>query len=386
MGAASIPQDFLGERRFCHAIPVGLQLRKNFRFQRGLLLDTMKRNKFLSPMVTPRENENILEQSEALPRNPKSNTGGGAIFTRSLLLISVLMFGIIIGMKLSDYFHSQGPKGGGAGTETVELAQGEIKSPTEPASVATQPNPFPGTTPELLANLNYSGGSGISGGAGDETVQKNWADLEALSQERELLNKRYESVMGSSRPPTSSAAGTSLGSDPGLGSGNSLGSASNLNSGSSLSSDSDSIAIIEGEALALAEAARRDKLAADGGGSSRPLLPPGSSSSKPLLPPSSKNSDAITAPEKRVRDAPSLAKVTEYNQDYQFIVLDGGARRNLSVGSKLAVRRGHDVLGLVEVEDVFEDESSAKLTGPWAVKRDMPRPQVGDDLIQWPLF
>lgn len=384
MGAASIPQDFLGERRFCHALPVGPMPKKNFRFQRGLLLDTMKRNKFLSPMVTPRENENILEQSEALPRNPKSNPGAGAIFTRSLLLISVLMFGIIIGMKVSDYFHAQGPKGGGAGTETVELAQGEIKSPTEPASVATQPNPFPSTSPELLAKLNYTGGSGINGGTGDEAVQKNWADLEALSQERELLNKRYESVMGSSRPPTSSAAGSSLGSDPGLGSGNSLGSASNLNSGSSLSSDPNSISIIEGEALALAEAARRDKLA--GGGASQPLLPPGSSSSKPLLPPSSKNSDGLSATEKRVRDAPSLAKVTEYNQDYQFIVLDGGARRNLSVGSKLAVRRGHEVLGLVEVEDVFEDESSAKLTGPWAVKRDMPRPQVGDDLIQYPLF
>ena len=94
----------------------------------------------------------------------------------------------------------------------------------------------------------------------------------------------------------------------------------------------------------------------------------------------------ISQEKEKVRDAPAVARVKKYDSDWHFIVLDGGVRRNLKKGRQLAVRRGHEVLGIVEVDEVMEDESIAELVGKWRVDPKAAKPQSGDDVIAYPLF
>ena len=48
---------------------------------------------------------------------------------------------------------------------------------------------------------------------------------------------------------------------------------------------------------------------------------------------------------------------------------------------RLAVRRGHKLLGEIEIEEVLPDSSVAHLIGRWKGDPKMEKPQAGDDVI-----
>jgi len=94
----------------------------------------------------------------------------------------------------------------------------------------------------------------------------------------------------------------------------------------------------------------------------------------------------LSQAEIRVRDAPAIAQIREYDSDWHFVVLDGGEERNIKEGTQLAVRRGHSILGLIKVDEVLEQESVAELQGDWRADTQAPKPRRGDDVITYPLF
>ena len=94
----------------------------------------------------------------------------------------------------------------------------------------------------------------------------------------------------------------------------------------------------------------------------------------------------LTPTEQRIIDAPALARVVKYDDDWQFVVLDGGSARNIAPGTKFAVRRGSELICEIQVEDVEPDYSTANLIGRARRMADSPKPKVGDDVIGYPLF
>jgi hypothetical protein len=94
----------------------------------------------------------------------------------------------------------------------------------------------------------------------------------------------------------------------------------------------------------------------------------------------------LSTAETRIRDAPAIATVNEYDSDWHFVVIDGGKERNISEGAQLAVRREHKILGLIKVDEVLENQSVAELQGAWRNDAQAPKPRPGDDVITYPLF
>jgi hypothetical protein len=94
----------------------------------------------------------------------------------------------------------------------------------------------------------------------------------------------------------------------------------------------------------------------------------------------------LTPEQLQIRDAPAIARVREYDPDWHFVVLDGGKERNLTEGTQLAIRRGHELLGLIRVDEVLERESVAELQGPWRADSQAPKPRRGDDAVTYPPF
>jgi hypothetical protein len=94
----------------------------------------------------------------------------------------------------------------------------------------------------------------------------------------------------------------------------------------------------------------------------------------------------VSAAEQRIIDAPAVAKVVKYDADWLFVVLDGGSTRNIVSDQKFAVRRGGELICIVQVDEVDIDHSTADLIGPVRHKPDAPKPQEGDDVIGYPLF
>lgn len=94
----------------------------------------------------------------------------------------------------------------------------------------------------------------------------------------------------------------------------------------------------------------------------------------------------ITPAQQKILDQPGLAKVVEYNTEWQFVVLDAGSRSNISSGRKLAVRRGSKIVGIVEVDEVDEQSCTAELMGRDKSDPKVPKPEPGDDVIAYPLF
>ena len=94
----------------------------------------------------------------------------------------------------------------------------------------------------------------------------------------------------------------------------------------------------------------------------------------------------VTPAEQRIIDAPALAKVANYNSDWQFIVHDGGSERNIRKGQKFAVRRGSEIVCTIQVSDVDVSSATADLLGRAKNDPKSPKPQQGDDVIGYPLF
>jgi len=90
--------------------------------------------------------------------------------------------------------------------------------------------------------------------------------------------------------------------------------------------------------------------------------------------------------EQRIRDAPSLGKVVEYDTDWHFVVINCGSKHNLEAGRKLAIRRGGSILGLIHIDEILPEQSVAELDGAWKGDPKAIKPQPGDDVLTYPPF
>jgi hypothetical protein len=93
--------------------------------------------------------------------------------------------------------------------------------------------------------------------------------------------------------------------------------------------------------------------------------------------------DALRA---QVTKAPAIGQVKQCNWDFDLVWIDGGSDRNLKTGDTFAVRRGYEIMGFLTVEEVEENFSVSKLTSSNRGSQTARRPEVGDDVIKWPLF
>ncbi|MEM7601288.1 MAG: hypothetical protein AAF357_07705 [Verrucomicrobiota bacterium] len=87
----------------------------------------------------------------------------------------------------------------------------------------------------------------------------------------------------------------------------------------------------------------------------------------------------------QVLQAPSLAKVTGFDDDWGIVTFNAGASQNVKRDQRFAVRRGADILGWIKVDEVQQNQSIAVLV----TNRDnetVQKPSVGDDLIDFELF
>lgn len=88
----------------------------------------------------------------------------------------------------------------------------------------------------------------------------------------------------------------------------------------------------------------------------------------------------MTPQQRVVLGAPSLAKVSEYHQDYGFVIINAGSDKKLEKGMTFALRRANGIIARIEISDV--DQSSAIGN----IKANSVPPgvtvQVGDDVIQ----
>ena len=99
------------------------------------------------------------------------------------------------------------------------------------------------------------------------------------------------------------------------------------------------------------------------------------------------NPEASLTPEQRsIKRAAAVASVTGFNQEWGFVMLDGGSARGLSPGERLALRRGDAVVALLEISDVEENNSVANLVKGGPGGRGNAIPQQGDKVIAWPLL
>ncbi len=292
---------------------------------------------------------NMDNQFSQEPRPaPAKSVIFSVVFTRLLLICCVLLFGIIVGMKVSDYFH-------GRYFERQEMAllnqaQGQMAMQTNrspqmgpPQNYSAQPQPspllppappassqpaYPGTPapaytapspPQIPVTATTQQPTQDGGGMNDQ--------LAALRQEREMVSQRFERLNsgGGSEPPASS-----------------------------------------------------------------PSTPTGYRPSTITSSPAPTNrydpDEGLTPEELRLRDSPAIAKVTSYNAGWGYITLNAGSNNNLSPDSELAVRRGHKVLGLVKISELYEKDSEAELIGRWRRDTEAPKPQAGDDLLPYPPF
>lgn len=89
---------------------------------------------------------------------------------------------------------------------------------------------------------------------------------------------------------------------------------------------------------------------------------------------------ALTPRQRLLMSLPAIAKVSESQQQYGFVVITAGANKRLEQGSIFALRRGKAVVGRIKIIEVNPDGSTADL-----VKDSVPvgvDVQLGDDVVQ----
>jgi hypothetical protein len=124
----------------------------------------------------------------------------------------------------------------------------------------------------------------------------------------------------------------------------------------------------------------------------RPAMPPtshypssaGSLSGAMSLPPGMNPADIAPPPmtprQRMVSAAPTLAKVTEYQKEFGFVVINAGSKRKLEKDMIFSIRRGGAIIGRIKVTEVSDEGSVADLpvdTVPVGVTI-----EVGDEVIQ----
>jgi len=88
----------------------------------------------------------------------------------------------------------------------------------------------------------------------------------------------------------------------------------------------------------------------------------------------------------RIRREAAIAKVIEYDADWAFLVLDGGADRGIETEMRFAVRRGGEILGWVKITEVEQDRAVAHLMSENKNSKTTRKPERGDDIIAFNLF
>ncbi|MEM7143972.1 MAG: hypothetical protein AAF591_02475 [Verrucomicrobiota bacterium] len=88
---------------------------------------------------------------------------------------------------------------------------------------------------------------------------------------------------------------------------------------------------------------------------------------------------SLSDAERRIRRAVPICKVTSFESEYGFVTLDGGKTQMLAEGSKLAIRRGTDVVAELIISSVELDSAVADVLD---FKADPPK--QGDEVIAWP--
>jgi hypothetical protein len=122
------------------------------------------------------------------------------------------------------------------------------------------------------------------------------------------------------------------------------------------------------------------------GGATSGLPEPRPADSQPVPGASSPAKQEVSAAEQRIRDAPALGKVLEYDADWHFVVINCGSQHNLEAGRKLAIRRGGTLLGLIHLDEILPQQSVAELEGAWKTDPKALKPQPGDDVLTFPPF
>lgn len=98
-------------------------------------------------------------------------------------------------------------------------------------------------------------------------------------------------------------------------------------------------------------------------------------------------SDAeVAALADQVKRQPAIAQVLEYDPDFAFLIINGGANRNIKPEMRLAVRRGSEILGFIKVVEVDGDQAIAELMSKNKFSPTARKPQPGDDIIAFNLF
>jgi hypothetical protein len=104
-------------------------------------------------------------------------------------------------------------------------------------------------------------------------------------------------------------------------------------------------------------------------------------------PPSPAETEAeIAAMAEQIKRQSAIAKVTHYNAEGAFLILDGGTDRNLKPEMRLAVRRGSEILGFIKIVQVEANESVAELMSKNKHSPTARKPGPGDDVIAFNLF
>jgi hypothetical protein len=88
---------------------------------------------------------------------------------------------------------------------------------------------------------------------------------------------------------------------------------------------------------------------------------------------------SLSDAQRRTRRAVPIAKVLAFEKDYGFVTLDAGKTQMLAAGSKLAIRRGNDVVAELRIASVDLDSAVADVID---YKAEPPR--AGDEVIAWP--
>ena len=298
----------------------------------------------------------------------------GPGFTQALLIICILMLGVIIGMKISDYSH-------GREMEQSELALLRATQPAPaPAAPAPQvvmtapPAPQPplqvpvvaAPTQTLSVPAGFTAPAPQASSAPPAPSAQASADysnqLAILQQERDLMRQRFDSL--------NAPAGSNPGAGPSAAGSPTTGplSAGDLNGTSSLPAPRGSRPTSGSIRNDPADPAAALRAAAAAAG----VAP---------TPPKE-----VSAAEQRIRDAPALGKVIEYDADWHFVIINCGTKHNLEAGRKLAIRRGSTLLGLIRVDEILPEQSVAELDGEWKIDPQALKPQPGDDVLTFPPF
>ncbi|TLD68609.1 hypothetical protein FEM03_22085 [Phragmitibacter flavus] len=104
-----------------------------------------------------------------------------------------------------------------------------------------------------------------------------------------------------------------------------------------------------------------------------PIVPPGGVPA-PIAPP------PLTARQRQILAAPPIGKVTEYQQEYGFVVISANAAMKVETSMTFAIRREQNIIGRIKVTSVDEGSTIADIL-PNTVPPGITV-VVGDDIIQ----